>query len=70
MVFSVSDKNYFSTQISTSASFVSGFNLLTDILNSRRLIDIPQITFTQTKDSLLRNQINFVLPINILYWKN
>ncbi len=68
--FAQSDKNYFSTQISTSASFTSSLGLITTLLNSRRVIDIPSLTFSQDKDSQSNNQINLILPIDIFFWQN
>lgn len=70
ILFAQSDKNYFSTQISTSSSFTGSLNFLTTLLHVRRLIDIPQINFDQTKDTQSMGKVKITLPIDIYYWSN
>lgn len=70
ILFVQSDKNYFSTQISTSSSFTGSLNFLTSLLQIRRLIDIPQINFDQTKDTQSIGKIKISIPIDIYYWNN
>ena len=41
--FTQSEKNYFSTQISTSSSFMSTINLIDNLSHARRLLDISQM---------------------------
>ena len=69
LTFSQSEKDYFSTKISTRASYSSSIALLTSLFNIRRIINIPQVVFSKDKDSQLQNQINFSIPIDIFYWK-
>lgn len=64
--FVESPDGYFSTQISTSSSFASSLGLIDSLLSSRRLIDIPQVTFSQDKQDA-QGQISFILPINIFF---
>jgi len=68
ILFTQSDKNYFSTQISTSSSFTGGLNFLTSLLQIRRLVDIPQINFDQTKDTQSVGKIKISVPINLYFW--
>lgn len=70
IVFAQSDKNYFSTQISTSSSFSSGINFLASIFQSRRLINTSQISFTQTQETQESGKIMFSFPLDIYYWQN
>lgn len=68
--FTQSDKNYFSTQISTSSSFSSSLGLLGDIFQRRRLVDVTRVSFTQNKESEVKGEINFTIPIDIYFWNN
>jgi len=68
--FTQSKKNYFSTQISTSSSFMSTINLIDNLSHARRLLDISQITFSQDKENQSQGKISFVLPINIFFENN
>lgn len=68
--FTQSAKNYFSTQISTSSSFTSTIGLIENLSHIRRLLDIPQISFSQDKETQSQGKINFVLPINIFFENN
>lgn len=68
--FIQSDKNYFSTQISTSSSFSSSLDLVSSLLQNRRIFDISQISLFQDKNSQSMNRINFSLPIDIFFWNN
>ena len=65
----VSDSDYFATSISTSSSYLSAISLISDILNSRRLIDINAFSFSLSKDNL-DQEIKINLPLKIYYWKN
>lgn len=65
--FVQSDKQYFSTQISTSSTFASGLKLLESLFNNRRLLNISQVSFVQNKDTQPFQKINLNLPIDIYY---
>jgi len=69
LTFTQSDKDYYSTKISTRTSFSSGVNLLSSLFNLRRIINIPQIVLSKDKDTMIQSQINFSVPIDIYYWK-
>jgi hypothetical protein len=66
--FSLTDKNYYTTSISTASSFASGLSLISDLLNSRRLIDAPSISFSVGKEDAVNHQVRVNLPLNIYYW--
>lgn len=68
--FAESDKDFFSTKISTISSFSSILDIINKLSKSRRVIDIPQITFSQDKDSQAAGKVGFILPIDIFYWNN
>lgn len=65
--FVESSNGYFSTQISTSSSFSSSLSLIDSLLSGRRLVDIPQISFSQDKQSQSQSQVSFILPVNIFF---
>lgn len=68
MDYVVSDSDYFSTSISTSSSYLSAVSLISDILDSRRLIDIDTFSFSLNSDNL-NQAIKINLPLKIYYWK-
>lgn len=65
--YSLTDSNYYSTNISTSSSFLSATSLLSELLQNRRLFQIDQISFSLEKDATNR-MININLPLKIYYW--
>lgn len=67
--FAQSDKNLFSTQVSTNSSFSSSVNIISSLLNLRRLVNISQITYSQNKESQAKGEVNFALPIDVLFWQ-
>jgi hypothetical protein len=67
--FQISNNKYFSTSVSTASSFTSGLNLISSFLQSRRLLEIPHLSFSTNKESVENHQVIFNLPLNIYYWK-
>jgi len=65
----VQDPNYFSTNISTSSSFLPSISLISDILQNRRLIDLNGFSFSLSKD-IQGQKIDINLPLKVYYWPN
>lgn len=68
--FQIKEDKYFSTSIATASSFISGIDLIASILQNRRLLEIPNLSFSVDKESVGNHQVNLNLPINIYYWKD
>ncbi|MFA7301402.1 MAG: hypothetical protein WC069_03765 [Candidatus Shapirobacteria bacterium] len=68
--FAQSDNNFFTSNIATSSSFTSTLGIISSLFANRRIVDIPQISFTQDKDTQSNGQINFIIPIDIFFWNN
>lgn len=68
-VFTQSDKNFFTTKIATSSSFASSLNLISNLLNSRRIFNMSSLTFSQEDQSNSNGQINLSLPLEIFFYK-
>lgn len=66
--FVQSDKQFFSTQISTNSSFNSSLTFLDSLQKNRRLFGINEIMFLQDKNTQSQGVIRFSLPIDIYYW--
>jgi len=67
--YSPADSNYYSTNISTSSSYLSASSLLSELLQNRRLFQIDQVSFSLEKDNA-NKMININLPLKIYYWPN
>lgn len=67
IAFTQSEKQFFSTKISTSSTFTSSLNLVSSLLNNRRLIDISEVTFTQNKDTQSLQKISIDIPLTIYF---
>lgn len=65
----VSDTNYFTASISTSSSYLSAVSMISDMLNSRRLIDIDTFTFSLNKDFQSQG-VTVNLPLKVYFWNN
>lgn len=65
--YSISNSNFYSTNISTSSSFLSASSLLSGFLQNRRLFQIDQISFTLNEETNSKT-ININLPLKIYYW--
>ncbi len=70
MIFIQSEKNYFTTKISTSSAFLSHLNFIDSLFHGRRLINVSQIVFSQNKETQAKGQVNISIPIDIYYWDN
>jgi hypothetical protein len=66
--FAQSDKQFFSTQISTNSSFNSSLNFLDSLFKNRRLYDVNEVMFIQDKNTQSQGVIRLSLPIDIYYW--
>lgn len=65
----VQDSNYFSTNISTSSTYLSAISLVSDILKNRRLMSLDSFSFSVGKNN--QNQrIEINLPLKIYFWQS
>ncbi|HBP51531.1 MAG: hypothetical protein US68_C0010G0059 [Candidatus Shapirobacteria bacterium GW2011_GWE1_38_10] len=67
--FLMEDSNSFSTNISTTSSYLPAISLVSELLQSRRLMAIDNFTFSLSKN-IQDQRININLPLKIYYWQN
>lgn len=69
MDYLVQDSKYFTTNISTSSSYLSALSLITGLIQNRRLMSIDRFTLSLSKNNQ-DQKININLPLKIYYWQN
>ncbi|MBU1117612.1 hypothetical protein KKD37_01475 [Patescibacteria group bacterium] len=65
--FFVQDNGNFSTNVSTSSSYLSAISFVSDILNNRRLIGLDSFTFSLGK-SPQDQKVDVNIPLKVYYW--
>lgn len=59
---------FFKTTLSQNTSFAPSMSFLTQLFQSRRLLDLNNLSFSVDEASGSGRQINFSLPLNVYYW--
>lgn len=65
----IKDQNYFTTNISTSSSYLSALSFINDLLQNRRLMGLDTFTFSVSKSEQVQN-IDINIPLKVYYWQN
>lgn len=65
----IKDQNYFTTNISTSSSYLSAVSFISDLLQNRRLMGLDTFTFSVSKSEQIQ-KIDINIPLKVYYWQN
>lgn len=66
--FMKKEQDNYSVNLSTSTSFSSAINVVSDLLKNRRLIDLDGLTLSVNED--FPGQINVIMPLKVYYWRD
>lgn len=66
--FMKKEQDNYTVNLSTSTSFSSAINVVSDLLKNRRLIDLDGLTLSVNED--FPGQINVIMPLKVYYWRD